>query len=329
MSIASFNPTWHQTMLRIKDPKATLPFYKDLFGFDHIDTLDFPQWKFSIYFLTHLPDGVSVPGEPGTPESHEFLWKYKGATLELTHNYGTETDPDFKGYDSGNNEPKRGFGHIAVMCADVYKSCEKLEASGVQFKKRPDEGRMKGLAFAYDPDGYWIEIIKRDEEFNKTTREFNYAQTMLRIKDPAKSIAFYENFGMKLVDERHFPADKGDFSLFFLCTPMEDDVSLPDPKNEDAGRKFMKTRFHPVLELTHNHGTEKQEGRVYHDGNSDPRGFGHIGFLVDDLEAACAVLIEAGVEFKKKPQDGNMRGIAFAYDPDGYWVEIIQRDAKF
>ena len=25
-------------------------------------------------------------------------------------------------------------------------------------------------------------------------------------------------------------------------------------------------------------------------------------------------------QFKKKPEDGNMSNIAFAYDPDGYWV---------
>ena len=29
------------------------------------------------------------------------------------------------------------------------------------FLKEPDGGSMKGLAFAYDPDGYAIEIIKR------------------------------------------------------------------------------------------------------------------------------------------------------------------------
>ena len=28
-------------------------------------------------------------------------------------------------------------------------------------KKEPDGGTMKGLAFAYDPDGYWVEITKR------------------------------------------------------------------------------------------------------------------------------------------------------------------------
>ena len=29
-----------------------------------------------------------------------------------------------------------------------------------------------------------------------------------------------------------------------------------------------------------------------------------------------------GVSFKKKPSDGNMRNLAFAYDPDMYWVEL-------
>lgn len=61
----------------------------------------------------------------------------------------------------------------------------------------------------------------------------------------------------------------------------------------------------------------------YHNGNDQDqgqlRGFGHIGFLVDDLTSACAWLESQGVTFKKKPTDGNMRDIAFAYDPDNYW----------
>lgn len=33
--------------------------------------------------------------------------------------------------------------------------CAALEEAGVKFKKRPHEGRMRNLAFAYDPDGGW------------------------------------------------------------------------------------------------------------------------------------------------------------------------------
>ena len=55
------------------------------------------------------------------------------------------------------------------------------------------------------------------------------------------------------------------------------------------------------------------------------RGFGHIGFLVNDLDLACNYLENKSISFKKKPLDGAMRGLAFIYDPDGYWVEIIGR----
>jgi lactoylglutathione lyase len=33
------------------------------------------------------------------------------------------------------------------MTSDVYAACEELDRKGVKFQKRPDEGRMKGLAF--------------------------------------------------------------------------------------------------------------------------------------------------------------------------------------
>ena len=76
---------------------------------------------------------------------------------------------------------------------------------------------------------------------------------------------------------------------------------------------------HPprFVELTHNWGTENDENFSHHDGNSDPRGFGHIGITVPDVYEACSRFESQGVEFQKKPDDGNMKGLAFIKDPDG------------
>ena len=68
---------------------------------------------------------------------------------------------------------------------DVYAFTEELVEEGVEFKKKPDEGKMKGLAFAYDPDGYWVELVKRSAGHGLDTKA-NLSQTMLRIKDPKK-----------------------------------------------------------------------------------------------------------------------------------------------
>lgn len=65
-----------------------------------------------------------------------------------------------------------------------------------------------------------------------------------------------------------------------------------------------------------------------HNGNDQPQGFGHTCISVPDLEEACARFEKMGVEFKKKPHEGNMRRIAFLFDPDRYWVEVIPQNKK-
>jgi len=313
--VTKYNPTWHHTMFRVNDPKLSLPFYKNNFDMTHVHHYHFDAAKFSVYFLTILEPGITVPGEPGSPEAEEFLWTFKGTLIELTHNHGTEDNPNFK-YNNGNVEPHRGFGHIAVNTDDVYAACEKLENAGVQFQKKPDEGRMKGLAFALDPDGYWIEVVKRGPDTGFKSY-YNLSQTMIRVKDPSKSLPFYrETLGMTQVGERHF----SDFSLFFLATIAKGTV--PPIHNE------YNTLWPQVLELTHNHGTESNPTFSYHNGNDEPRGFGHLAFLVDDIDAACIDLENFGYKFKKKPNEGTINGIAFVYDPDNYWIELVQRGAK-
>jgi len=148
------------------------------------------------------------------------------------------------------------------------------------------------------------------------TRDFVLNQTMLRIKDPGRSIPFYENvLGMTVLEKFDFP--EMDFSLYFLGYPTG---PVPGDRADRARWIFDQPA---LLELTHNYGTENDDGFAYHDGNQEPRGFGHIGISVPDVYAACERFEAMNVEFVKRPDAGNMKGLAFVKDPDGYWIEIF------
>ena len=89
---------------------------------------------------------------------------------------------------------------------------------------------------------------------------------MIRVKDAEKSLKFYQEvLGMTLL-RKHDSKEAG-FSLFFLGYPGEKGV--PGEGEGTADREGL-------LELTWNHGTEKDADFKYHDGNSEPQGFGHI-----------------------------------------------------
>lgn len=122
---------------------------------------------------------------------------------------------------------------------------------------------------------------------------------MIRVKDPKVSLKFYEDvLGMDLID-RH---DASDFSLYFLAYQHQKDV-------KERGQR------EAILELTHNHGTENDENFSYHNGNNEPKGFGHLCIAVDDIEKACERFEKLGVKFQKKLTDGKMKNIAFILDP--------------
>lgn len=145
----------NQTMLRVRDPKVSVDFYSNVLGMTLLDRYDFEAMQFSLYFMGYLAAGETIPADTG----ERAQWVFgRPALIELTHNWGTESDADFAGYHDGNAQPQ-GFGHIGVSVPDVYAACERFEQLGIEFVKRPDDGKMKGLAFIKDPDGYWIEIL--------------------------------------------------------------------------------------------------------------------------------------------------------------------------
>lgn len=154
------------------------------------------------------------------------------------------------------------------------------------------------------------------------TSGFTFNHTMLRVKDPAKSLEFYTGvLGMTLLAVKKFP-EMG-FDLYFLAKLTESERDNL-PAGDDL--EIFAFRQRGILELTHNYGTESQADFSYHDGNSEPQGFGHICFSVPNLADAVAWFDKNNVEFKKRPEDGSMKNIAFIKDVDGYWIEIVQAD---
>lgn len=190
----------HNAKLRVRDIAATLKFYEAHFGATHLATVPLDDASGTcIYYVGWLPVGSPVPADPTSPAALEFLLTKRESTavMGFLHTPGTEKDEAFKGFHTGNVDPGRGFGHIGeakegvaamlvfiatCLCAthpclccacrrpalaagflteELEATCAALEAAGVGFKKRPQDGKMRGLAFAVDPDGYWIEIIQR------------------------------------------------------------------------------------------------------------------------------------------------------------------------
>lgn len=74
------NFLFQQTMYRIKDPKKSLPFYTGVLGMTLLQKYDFPDAKFSLYFM-----GYENPADVPTQNAERSRWAMsRKATLELT-----------------------------------------------------------------------------------------------------------------------------------------------------------------------------------------------------------------------------------------------------
>lgn len=303
----------------MKDPRESIKFYEFL-GMKVVKKLEFPDAKFDLYFLGYdSPKAVS----------HGKVFFDREGLIELTHNYGTENDASYK-VNNGNRAPDRGFGHTCISVDNLQAACKRIEDAGYRFQKKLTDGRMRSIAFVLDPDDYWVEVIGQrpieETESITTTDPETYLMnhTMIRVKDAEKSLKFYtETLGMTLL--RTSENKDAGFNLYFLGYESADRNVNAKEGNSTNGKTAGREG---ILELTWNYGTEKEEGKVYHDGNSPDKegkqGFGHICVSVDHLEAACKRFDEQGVQWKKRPEDGRMKNVAFLLDPDGYWVEVVE-----
>ena len=116
-----------------------------------------------------------------------------------------------------------------------------------------------------------------------------FLHSMLRVSDPAATIAFFTLLGLE--ERRRKEVPDGKFTLIFLGAPGDDGE----------------------VELTYNWGEAGYDGG---------RNFGHLAFLVDDIYASCLRLQSGGVTINRPPRDGHM---AFVKSPDGISIELLQK----
>ncbi|HUZ74827.1 MAG TPA: lactoylglutathione lyase [Stellaceae bacterium] len=122
--------------------------------------------------------------------------------------------------------------------------------------------------------------------------------TMVRVFDLDRSIDFYTRLlGMKLLRRRDVP--EGRYTIAFVGYDSDD--------------------TNAVLELTHNW----DQKEPYTIGS----GFGHVAVAAPDLYKLCEGLAKEGVKIPRPPgplKFGTVH-MAFVEDPDGYKIELIQR----
>jgi lactoylglutathione lyase len=117
-----------------------------------------------------------------------------------------------------------------------------------------------------------------------------FLHSMLRVSDPAATVAFFQLLGLE--ERRRFDVPQGKYTLIFLGVP-----------GDEGGE----------VELTHNWDES---------GYSGGRNFGHLAFEVDDIYATCQRLLDAGVTINRPPRDGRM---AFVRTPDAVSIELLQK----
>jgi lactoylglutathione lyase len=116
------------------------------------------------------------------------------------------------------------------------------------------------------------------------------AHTMIRVKNLEETLAFYTEFmGLEKVRESNIGDEA---KLVFLS---------------DSERSYF-------IELTYN-----CDGREYTLGDQ----FGHLAFVVDDLEEVVARVEAKGWWFRRS-KPGNRSKYIFVKDPSGYDIEILQ-----
>ncbi|TLS21012.1 uncharacterized protein PpBr36_10740 [Pyricularia pennisetigena] len=138
------------------------------------------------------------------------------------------------------------------------------------------------------------------------TASYKFNHTMLRVKNPRASINFYSHLGMSLLSEYKIPDHK--LELYFVAG---DSPISPVHGKHQSDREG-------VLELSYSYGIQNTTG-----GDQDPKGLSPVCISVDNVQAACKGLCDAGYRILSNLEDGS----AHVLDPDGNWIKLIGRNS--
>ena len=127
-----------------------------------------------------------------------------------------------------------------------------------------------------------------------------FVHSMIRVFEEQRSVDFYDRaFGLKIVDRLDFE----EFTLIYLSN----------------GENTFE------LELTVNKG--RSEPYALGDG------YGHSAFVVEDVDAEHRRFEEEGLKPRKLVEfmngDRKVARFFFVQDPDGYQIEVIQKEGRF
>lgn len=289
------------TALHVSNLQASLKFYQRAFGFKELHRIENSSYTSSFI-------GLDSPEQPnyGKPVFS------RDGIVELR-----QDKKAVKIY-NGNTDPYRGYGHLCISVGNIAEAQKALLADGVTFRKKLEDGRQHDIIFVQDPDTYWIELIengirKSDNKYDLTANRMNH--TMIRVKDPAKSLKFYQGvLGMQLFHVSKFPDAK--FTLYFLGY---DDS--PDFKENTESLTHRASR-QSIIEMTHNWGTETQSDFSYYTFGKDEGivGFDHFGVTIPEAAKFCSKLHgNANVLVKYNTE---IKDTAVLADPDGWKVYV-------
>jgi lactoylglutathione lyase len=120
-------------MIRVLNLEDSIDFYCNKLGLVELRRKEDQSGRFTLVFLA-------------APEDVENAKTNRTPVVEITYNWDPEVFAE-----------SRSFGHLAFHVKNIYETCERLAASGVEILRPPRDGKM---AFVRSPDNISIEFLQ-------------------------------------------------------------------------------------------------------------------------------------------------------------------------